>query len=98
MRKYKLLKPLPGYPVGYIFEQDSWGNISFITSVDTVVFPDFFEEVEEPSDEELLAEWISECYSRAQDHQLSTKKELDRYLARQLLGLGFNVSKLREGK
>lgn len=98
MKKYKLLKPLPGYPVGHIFEQDSWGNISFITSVDAVVFPEFFEEVEEPSDEELLAEWISIQYMQAQDIELGGKKALDKFLAKKLISKGFDVSKLREGK
>lgn len=95
MKKYKLLKPLPGYPVGYIFEQDSWGNISFITSVDTVVFPDFFEEIKEPSDEEVLAGWLCDIafggfYSRWEPIITS--------LTKALIAKGFDVSKLREGK
>lgn len=109
MRKYKLLKPLPGYPVGYIFEQDSWGNISFITSVDTVVFPDFFEEIKEPSDEEVLAEWIFEdmmgyqqkCFEPTLRIQKDGRRlEPDDFLglACRLIAKGFDVSKLREGK
>lgn len=97
MKKYKLLKPLPGIAEGYIFEQaDKFGNIQFITSVDPISYPDFFQEIEEVSDEEWLANWIN-----YQESVTSIEYEsLPRFtaLARSLIYKGIDVKMLREQK
>jgi len=63
-------------------------------------FPQIFEEIKEPSDEEVLAEKILtlQLSYKSDATLLNTGTLFSKVLARYLLSKGFDVSKLREGK
>lgn len=96
MKKYKLLKDLLCFKKGEVHTMDII-SISFspkeAASMCPDSFKDWFEEIKEPSDEEILTRWLyerMECISRP------PFKSLWNTLAKELLSKGFNVASLKE--
>ena len=89
MKKYKLLKPMPGYEVGATLDEKD-ENCFFYVISSPWHFPEYFQEIKEPSDEDVLVEWLTKLERETMPSQFR------RILAIALIAKGFDVSKLNQ--
>lgn len=84
MKRYKLLKPLPGNDIGEIIQSN---KINYCPEL----HPDFFQEIKETSDEEVFEQWLIKKFS-----DISINCRQWNPLVLELIRLGFNVASLKE--
>ena len=93
MKKYRIKEKFFGHQPGQTIVTDK-NNQFILGTIDPSTYPHAFEEIKEPSDEEVLAGWLCDIafggfYSRWEPIITS--------LTKALIAKGFDVSKLREG-
>ncbi len=108
MKKYRIKEKFFGHQPGQTIVTDK-NNQFILGTIDPSTYPHAFEEIKEPSDEEVLAEWIfkdmmgyqQKCFEptlQLQKHGRRLEPDDFLGLAHNLIAKGFDVSKLREGK
>lgn len=104
MKRYKLLKDIPGSKAGAVIKHTpgiAWSFGGFLSDD----FPDFFEEIKEPSDEEVLAQFLFNNHFKPPQNEYRSilwgvlhdaNKEQYFLMAKALIEKGFNVDFLRK--
>lgn len=95
IRTYKLLKDAPGCPVGETIKIDtekSRGYTFYFSNEEIERNREWFEPIEEKSDEEILAHWLHDVYESC----LYSSGETWRKFSKHLIDKGFDVGRIRE--